>query len=199
LGHGSEPPGLTIRADPGFVGGSVFSSDGRWLAALCGDGAVQLWDAATGRPQPRRWQAWQPAIINPNITATLSNAVAFSPDGRHVAAAGGTWNHGQVHLWDVATGETVHTLEGHTLMVNCVAFSPDGRRLASGSNDGTVKLWDVATGEEVFTLRGHHSGVLSVAFSPDGYRLATGSIDLTAKVWDATPVDTGQKLPNEQP
>ena len=44
-------------------------------------------------------------------------------------------------VWDVATGECVATLKGHSDRVNGVAISPDGRRVVSGSNDRTLKLW----------------------------------------------------------
>ena len=37
-----------------------------------------------------------------------------------------------VKLWNVATGNVIATLEGHTDRVNSVAFSPDGTTLASG-------------------------------------------------------------------
>jgi WD40 repeat protein len=78
-----------------------------------------------------------------------------------------------VRLWDVATGEIVHTLTGHTKTVFSVAFSPDGATLASASRDNMVRLWDVATGEIVHTLTGHTNSVFSVAFSPDGTTLAS--------------------------
>ena len=63
--------------------------------------------------------------------------MAFSPDGRTLAAANGDI----VQLWDVATGQATATLFGHTEHVWSVAFSPDGRTLASGSMDKTVRLW----------------------------------------------------------
>src|SRR5262249_31556908 len=86
-------------------------------------------------------------------------------------------------LWDLARGQQLLTLPGHTSGVTSVAFSPDGQRLASASQDRTVKVWDAARGQELLTLKEHTQEVWSVAFSFDGQRLASASPDQTVKVW----------------
>jgi WD40 repeat protein len=43
---------------------------------------------------------------------------------------------------DLATGNHLRILTGHTGQVRGVAFSPDGRLLATGSGDGSAWLWD---------------------------------------------------------
>ena len=58
--------------------------------------------------------------------------MAFSPDGRHLAAAG---NDFMVRVWDVTTGQEVRAYQGHSWTVNGVAFSPDGRHLAACSGE----------------------------------------------------------------
>jgi WD40 repeat protein len=63
--------------------------------------------------------------------------VALSPDGRLLAASGD-----YVMVWDVTTGQELHTLRGHTGLIRSLAFSPDRRRLASGSLDGSAtRCW----------------------------------------------------------
>ena len=65
------------------------------------------------------------------------DSVAFSPDGRTLAAGD---SGGGVGLWDTASGRrTVALAEGSP--VYGVAFSPDGRTLAAGDLGGGVGLW----------------------------------------------------------
>ncbi|RKU20481.1 hypothetical protein C6501_00155 [Candidatus Poribacteria bacterium] len=102
---------------------------------------------------------------------------AYSPDGTCLALAStiGVW------LIDVATGEEInlltgHTghLTGHTYYVGDVVFSPDGKTLVSLSNgyhdDDAIHLWDAVTGESKAVLT---EGINSPIFSPDGKTLAS--------------------------
>ncbi|KAH3455644.1 hypothetical protein KXX05_005656 [Aspergillus fumigatus] len=133
---------------------------------------LQLWDAATGDLQQtlEGHSGWV-------------NSVAFSPDGRLLAA--GLFDDSTVRLWDLATGDLQQTLQCHSGSVLSVAFSPDGRLLVSGSDDCTVCLWDPTTGDLQQTLRGNSGSVNSVALSPDGQLLASGSSDRTVRLWDS--------------
>ena len=73
-------------------------------------------------------------------------ALAFSPCSRYLAS-GCHWQEMQekvsIRLWEVATGENIHTFWGHPTDVLSLDFSSDGCILASGSYDGTILLWNM--------------------------------------------------------
>jgi WD40 repeat protein len=68
------------------------------------------------------------------------NAVAFSPDGAHIASGS---ENGTVRLWDMRRGDELAKIEGHQDVVLCLAFSPDGKHIVSGSEDHTLQMWGV--------------------------------------------------------
>lgn len=115
------------------VYGLAFAPDGKSLAlglsASAGEskGEVVLWNPADTR-QPFRF-----------LGAASFASVAFSPDGRTVAAAGGDR---LVKLWDVETGQELASLTGHEGFIASLAFSPDGQTLVTAGHDTFVGLFE---------------------------------------------------------
>jgi WD40 repeat protein len=119
--------------------------------------------------------------------------VAYSPDGRRIAAALGDWRTpdrpGTIRIWDAVSRAPLLTLHAHHGLAWSVAFSPDGSRLASGGGparslrDDAI-LWDARTGREIHRLPGHTEGIRAVLFHPAGTWLASSGFDAAVRIWD---------------
>ena len=83
-GHGRENPSIQNASIAILLRFVVFSPDGKYVVARTLNKSIAFWDVATGK-EIRRWSArnGDPEAINYTGPA---NSVAFSPDGRHVAA-----------------------------------------------------------------------------------------------------------------
>jgi len=142
-----------VRFENAVVDALAISPDGSTLATNNGDNTLRLWNLRTGTLQ------------RTIIADTDAQSLTFSPDGRLLAAG--------VSLWDVATGELVHSLKVDT---SSSVFSPDGALLAtSGEGLDKTQLWEVGTGK----LKRDLGIGFGVAFSPDGRLLAVGGYDKT--------------------
>jgi WD40 repeat protein len=90
--------------------------------------------------------ASQDLVSAPQEQGAAVAALAFSPDGTLLAAAGGddVSQDYIINIWDVAAGESLVQLAGHTNVVGGVAFNSSGNTLISASEDKTVRFWGVA-------------------------------------------------------
>jgi hypothetical protein len=143
---------------------------------------VRLWDTETNQEL--------------DFLAGLSVALAFSPDGRRLAAAEGP----DVTIWAVDP-EKKRAVPDRKLQFKpaklgpalacCAAFAPDDRTLAVAYRDGTVVLWNTQSSEQLTAFTAHaevksaiaYFRECSVAFAPDGQTLLTGGFDHAVKLW----------------
>lgn len=146
-----------------------FSADGRQVVTGSADGTARTWDAATGRELC--------ALRRAGIRISPVMAAAFSPDGRRVVAGYGAHPEAVAVLWDVASGQELGVLKGHSSRVVSVAFSPDGRRVFTTARDQSLRVWDAEDGRELLALQYPGSELLSLAASAgDGRALALARI-----------------------
>src|SRR5262249_43390396 len=111
-------------------------------AAGTEDGAVYLWDAASGRRRDvlRGYRS----RFNPLWISSRIACLAFSPDGSRLACSTlHPTTAREVRLWDVGSGRMLLRLEQNA-PVGWLQFSPDGHRLLVGAEgrSGELRVWD---------------------------------------------------------
>lgn len=156
----------------GAIAGVAYSPDGRHVATAGWDGAVKIWNAATGRAERK--------LAGGHVGSV--NGVVYSTDGRRLLTA---CDDRTARLWDAATGEQIKQFTGHKGRVTHAALSNDGKRIVTASADGTARIWDVATSAVLHELVGHDRAVLWAEFSRDGKKVVTAAADDTARLWNA--------------
>jgi WD40 repeat protein len=149
----------------------AFSPDGKILATA-GAKNIRLWDVASRQP-----------IGGPfGESLNLLRALAFSPDGKQLAA---TQNMGEIRIWDVVSRQQAgDIIDARAGILTDMAFSPDGKQIAIGSDIGLVRTWNVATRQRIGNVHVPEGSVSSVAFSHDGKQLAIGGYSSKAYVLD---------------
>ena len=156
----------------------AFDPSGERLA-VSGYHEITIWNSRNGSIEQR--------IGN---VAEKTFDLAFSQDGRWLAAASGTpGKSGEIRLFQSTNGELASGLATTSDAMLCLAFSPDSKMLAAGGADNAIRIWNSENRKLMKTIEQHADWVLSLAFSPDGTRLASGSRDKSARVFNVASAE----------
>lgn len=205
--------GETVRewqGDEVDLNDAVFSRDSTRVVTASDEGAIRVWDIASGRKLGdvtvgSEGAAWGPSVSPDGrlvagawpeagtvrvfratggrpwvIRVEFVLDTAFSPDGRRFAVASS--GPGKVHVFDVASRREL-VVFGETEGIRDLAWSPDGRRIAVATSASDAGVYDARSGRLLFVTPGHTGPLNGVAWSPDSTLLATASDDGTARVF----------------
>jgi WD40 repeat protein len=113
-------------------------------------------------------------------------ALAFAPDGKIFATAGGApTDAGEIKVFEVDSWKEITDIKnGHSDTVYGICFGPEGKMLASASADKFIKVWEIPSGKLVKSFEGHTHHVLDIGWMADGKLLASAGADNTVKIWD---------------
>ncbi len=192
---------LTLTGHAAPVQMTAWSPDGQWIATSSADGIARIWDASTGESlqtiKGYSGIAWSPdsqslAVID-GITLHIWDIatgteiavsedtwgtvyqIAWSPDGSHIATAGG-WTNDYLNIWNT-NGERIDTFWA----LGSATWSPDGSLIAS---EGQIR--SLETGLPTIVIP-EMSG--QIAWHPFGKWIASFRSEL--KLWDA---ETGEVI-----
>jgi WD40 repeat protein len=182
-----------LRNLPAKVGSLVVSPRGdriafiegleikRPMVSSLGSGAQMfLLDSRTGA-ELRRWSV-KPESDSDGIMQNGWRSVAFSPDGRRLAAC---QKDRPIRIWDTATGEERRLLPNDQKHFSGLRFSLDGKTLAVCECGRSIRLIDAETGADRLSVPGHRGSVTGLAVSQDGGTIFTTAEERAIYRWDA--------------
>ena len=154
---------------------------GRRLLIASEDGAVQLFDAATGAP-----------LGKPLPLPSRLQFAVFSTNGIRLVTIS---QDNIARVWDTASGAQTVKPMPHTAAVAQAFFSQDAQRLLTVAAN-TALLWDLSYGDPAAKTLPHTDPILTAALSPDGRSVVTAS-DRKAILWDASAEPIAKPLPQQ--
>lgn len=163
---------VPLGVDVGIL--RAFGDGGRFFGHTLGHGhqrPLLLWSLEDSAA-PRRLLEWRGK-------EDLWGAT-ISADGK--LAAIGT-RVGQLHVFDVASGDELWQLRASADAITRPTFSVDNRYLAYWSAREGIRIWSLVDRVLAATWIPEGSSVTSLIFAPDGQTLAAGLADRTVRLW----------------
>ncbi|MBM4068867.1 MAG: hypothetical protein FJ271_07965 [Planctomycetes bacterium] len=143
------------------------------LAAGGSDGLVRIWD---------KIQSSEPIVFRGDLMRV--QGLAYSPDGDHLATAGGS---GRVNIFNSDGGQGFVTLTAK-LHAGAIAFNATGRLLAAAGRGqqavGEVAVWDIEQRKTVASFKEETGAITALAFGKDEFLLAVAGADRNIRLLD---------------
>jgi len=131
------------------------------------------------------WWRWEPWVFEQALEGEAKD-MAFSPDGRLLAAAGMVAGGPVLSIYRLSDGSRRDLPTGSEMkFTGLLSFSPDGRHLLTTWYGHDPTVWDVEAGHVVFALKGYVGRVRHASYSPDGRSIVTGDYASWLRLWEA--------------
>ncbi|MEA5562178.1 WD40 repeat domain-containing protein [Planktothrix agardhii] len=100
---------------------------------------INIWSVETKISKP---------LLSLNSNIPHIYALAITPDGQKLVSGGGDQLYGTssefiIEIWDINTGDLLHSIHDYLASVHALAVTPDGTKIISGHGDGTIKVWGI--------------------------------------------------------
>ena len=158
------------------------SPDGNWLASGGGDGAIKLFELASGK-EAKTLAGHEQAVTS----------LKFSPDS--VKLLSGSTDK-SLRVWTIAEG-SVFAQTNTPAEVDAVTWAAGAKQIACAGADSVIRLWQLPESANgalalVRELKGHEGVVTSLdTVAPDGKQIISGGMDGSLRLWR---LETGEML-----
>lgn len=123
----NNPNQGTFTGHTDAISSLVFTPNGEYLVSGSYDGTIDLWNLRNGEMRE----------LGQHLAPI--HTLAIAPDGRTLASA----SRDGLKLWNLRSGQLLHTISGTVDTVQAVAFSNDGNLMATGGENNTIKIWRI--------------------------------------------------------